>query len=223
MNFDGRNIYLSYFKLEESAYRDRVRFYEEHPMAISSLYFDERIELDIDYLLCLFEVGRYERYLSKADVVLETIIAENIYEFKNQNIFNELLFRKSACFFQLKKYHSAEDFLLQLIRMESKNPLYIGLYTICKRKQPGDTTLNIKALANVSFLLVISITVARIFLIEPFFDQWLEPFLKLRLILFIFGIICIAGLEIYFQLKIHSATGMFSHNILTAIFGKKTK
>ena len=44
MNFDAGNIYLNYFRLDASAYRDKVRFYEENPKAISSLYFDERIE-----------------------------------------------------------------------------------------------------------------------------------------------------------------------------------
>ncbi|MBK7632883.1 MAG: hypothetical protein IPJ13_00360 [Saprospiraceae bacterium] len=62
----------------------------------------------------------------------------------------------------------AEVILKQLIRMENTNPLYIGLYSICKRKQPNDISLTVKAMANASFLLVLSITVARIFLIEPF-------------------------------------------------------
>lgn len=223
MNFDAGNIYLNYFRLEASAYRDKVRFYEENPAAISLLYFDERIEIDIDYLLCLFEVGRYERFLSKIDYVLESIIVENIFEFKNQNIFNELLFRKAACLFQLKKYQKAEDILKQLIRMENTNPLYIGLYSICKRKQPNDSSLTIKAMANASFLLVLGITVARIFLIEPFFDQWLEPFLMLRNVLFIFGLTCVIGLEIGFQYKIYKETGIFSNTVMNKIFGGKVK
>jgi tetratricopeptide (TPR) repeat protein len=223
MNFDASNIYLNYFRLEASAYRDKVKFYEENPSAISLLYFDERIEIDIDYLLCLFEVGRYERFLSKIDQVLESIIVENIFEFKNQNIFNELLFRKAACLFQLKKYQKAEDILKQLIRMENTNPLYIGLYSICKRKQPNDASLTIKAMANASFLLVLGITVARIFLIEPFFDQWLEPFLMLRNVLFIFGLTCVIGLEIGFQYKIYKETGIFSNTVMNKIFGGKVK
>ena len=223
MNFDAGNIYLNYFRLDASAYRDKVRFYEENPKAISSLYFDERIEIDIDYLLCLFEVGRYERFLSKVDIVLESIIVENIFEFKNQNIFNELLFRKAACLFQLKKFLKAEEILKQLIRMESNNPLYIGLFSICKRKQPNDISLTVKAMANASFLLVLSITVARILLIEPFFDDWLEPFLILRGFLFIFGVVCLFGLELSFQNKIYKETGVFTHGLINTIFGKKVK
>jgi len=223
MNFDAGNIYLNYFRLDASAYRDKVRFYEENPKAISSLYFDERIEIDIDYLLCLFEVGRYERFLSKIDIVLESIIVENIFEFKNQNIFNELLFRKAACLFQIKKFQNAKDILKQLIKMDSTNPLYVGLYSICKRKQTNDISLTIKAMANASFLLVLSITIARIFLIEPFFDHWLEPFLILRSFLFIFGLVCLFGLELSFQNKIYKETGVFSHRLMNTIFGKKVK
>ena len=100
---------------------------------------------------------------------------------------------------------------------------YIGLYSICKRKQPNDISLTVKAMANASFLLVLSITVARIFLIEPFFDDWLEPFLILRGFLFIFGVVCLFGLELSFQNKIYKETGVFSHGLINTIFGKKVK
>ncbi len=221
MEYDAHQTYFSYFRLGETAYREKVRFYEENPDAISSLYFDERIEVDIDYVLSLFEIGKYERFLKKIDPLLEVIIFENIFKYKNENIFNELLFRKAACLFQLKNYTKAEEILLQLIRMEKSNTLYIGLYTISRRKHADDFTTTVRAMANASFLLILGITIARIFFIEPFFDTMLEPFLILRNFLFGFSLLCLFGTELIFQYKIYTSTGVFSHKLLNKIFNKR--
>ncbi|MBK8624396.1 MAG: hypothetical protein IPN86_02080 [Saprospiraceae bacterium] len=214
----SNQVYLRYLRLGETAYREKVRFYEENPDAISSLYFEDRLEIDFDYLYCLFEVGRYERFLCKVDPFIELIVVENIYEFRDENIFQELLFRKAACLYQLKQYQKSEVILRQLVRMDRQNPLFIGLYTICTRKIETDIYITIKALAMASFLIVLGITIARIFL-EPFLDIYLAPFLSLRIILFSFGICCLIGLELAFQYKIYKKTGMFSHRLINRIFG----
>jgi tetratricopeptide (TPR) repeat protein len=218
MDTNSNQVYLRYFRLGDTAYREKVRFYEENPDAISSLYFDDRLEIDFDYLYCLFEVGRYERFLSKVDPFIELIVEENIYEFRGENIFQELLFRKAACLYQLKQYPKSEVILKQLVRMDRQNPLFIGLYTICKRKIENDIYITIKALAMAAFLIVLGITIARIFL-EPFLAIYLAPFLVLRIILFSFGTCCLIGLELAFQYKIYKETGMFSHKLLNRIFG----
>jgi len=64
-------IYWQYFGLSASAYREKIRLYEANPDEIAELEFDDRIEIDIDYLFCLFEIGRYDRYISKSDRAIE--------------------------------------------------------------------------------------------------------------------------------------------------------
>jgi tetratricopeptide (TPR) repeat protein len=223
MHFGARNIYLNYFQLGETAYRDKVRFYEENPEAISLLYFDEKLDIDIDYMLCLFEVGRYERFISKVDKMLETIIIENIFEYKNENIFNELLFRKAACQFHLCQYNKSKDILKQLIHIDKNNPLYIGLYAICNRKLHNDSYITSQAVSMAALLLVVGITIARIFLIEPFFDLYLEPFLILRMILLCVAVSIIIGLEAGFQYRIFRETGMFTYSLLNKIYCNKKR
>jgi tetratricopeptide (TPR) repeat protein len=220
MESRSHQIYLRYFGIGDDAWREKVRFYEENAQNLDSMYFDDRIELDMDYLLCLFEVGRYERFLSKTNPVLETIIAENIFTFKGVNIFNELLFRKAACYFQLKQFDKAKNILRQLISLDASNGVYIGLYTICNRKLNNDIYLSIKATAMAAFLIVLGITIARIFL-EPFFDIYLQPFIMLRSILLVYAIACLIGLEMAFQYKIKHETNMYSFWLLNRIFGRK--
>ena len=217
----SHQIYMHYFGIGDDAWRDKVRFYEENTNNLYLMYFDDRIELDMDYLLSLFEIGRYERYQSKIDPILETIIEENIYKFKDINIFNELLFRKAACYFHLNQYEKAKNILRQLIIIDATSNIYIGLYSICNRKLNNDIYLSIKATAMAAFLLVLSISFARIFL-EPFFDVYLQPFVWLRSALLVYAMVCLIGLEVAFQYKIKRETNMFTFRLLNRIFGRGT-
>ena len=169
------HIYWQYFKLGDLAYRDRVKLFEDNPAEISKLIFEDRIEIEIDYLFCLFEIGRYERYVSKVDSLIELVIEENIYDFRGVDIYEELLFRKAACYFQLKQYENSNRILKQLISLNKTNPYYIGLYTISKRKIHKDVYMSIKAIVIVCFMVVLSITLARIIL-EPFLQFYFAPF-----------------------------------------------
>ncbi len=211
-------IYWQYFGLSASAYREKIRLYEDNPDEIAELEFDDRIEIDIDYLFCLFEIGRYDRYISKSDPAIEWVIEENIYKMRGINIFEELIFRKAACYYQLHQYTKASDLLKQLIRMNNENPYFIGLYTICVRKLHNDIYLSIKAMAIACFMIVLGITLARIF-IEPLFQHYFAPFIVLRTALFLGGILLLAGMEVYFQYRIYKETRMFSYQVLNKIFG----
>lgn len=214
----NRSVYLQYFHLGDSAFRDKVRYYEEHPDEISTLHFDERLEIDLDYLFCLFEIGRYERFLSKVDYYIELVITENIIWFKDEDVFQELLFKKAASYFQLNNFEKCKLILKQLIKINPSNPVFIGLYTICKRKTENDIYLTIKAMAIAALLIVIGITLASIIL-EPFLAFYLKPFILLRALLLIFAFGCLIGLEIAFQYKIFRETGMFPHKLLNKVFG----
>ncbi len=215
---NARQTYLQYFRLGDTAFREKVRFYEENPEALSTLYFDEKIDIDMDYLICLFEVGRYERFLKKVDPILEIIIEENIFEFRGENIFNDLLLKKAACYYHTNNYDKANTILKQLIKIAPKHPLAIGLYGICKRKQNNDIATSIKALGIASLLLVVSITIIQILLFEPFFDEYMGPYLLLRKLLIIFSILCFISLEVFFLLLIFKETGRFPIAFLNRFF-----
>ncbi len=215
---NARHTYLQYFRLGDTAFREKVRFYEENPEALSTLYFDEKIDIDMDYLICLFEVGRYERFLEKVDPVIEIIIEENIFEFRNENIFNDLLLKKAACYYHTNQFEKANVILKQLIKIAPKHPLAIGLYGICKRKQNNDLATTIKALGIAALLLVVSISIIQILLFEPFFDEYMAPFLVLRTMLTVFSTLSFVSLEVYFLTSIFKETGRFPIAFLNRLF-----
>lgn len=210
-------IYEGYFRLGDTAYREKVRFFEEHPEDINYLDFDDRIELEMDYLLSLFEIGRYERYLRFVDRVIEEVILENIYTYRDENIFEELLFRKAASLYQLRRYDDSKILLKQLISIDKNNSLYVGLYAMCNRKIHDDKIVTVRATAMASFLIVLGITLANVFL-DPFFDNYMEPFILLRTLLIFYFILSLLSLEILFQYRLYKETGMLSNRLLKKIF-----
>ena len=217
---NSNKIFVQYFNLGETAYREKVRFFEENIRIFDILQFEIKIEIEIDYIFCLFELGKYERYLNKVDVLIETVIKENIFTIDQINVYNELLFKKAACLYQLSRFKESEFILKQLIKMEKENTLYLGLYVVCKRKILKENFLNIKAMAIVSFLTVITITTSQI-LTFPLLENYANTLMLMKIVLFVIGVVIILFLEISFQYLLYRESGMFSYTLMNKIFYKK--
>lgn len=214
----GRRAYFEYFSLEHSAYREKVRYYEENQDKIGLLDPEEKIELDIDYCLCLFEVGRYQRFLQKIDPVIEDIIYENIYEYMSERIYESLLFKKSACYYNLGQYKEAEKILIQLVRLDKNHKEASTLLALCKRKSDKDLFVMFKAMAIVTMFMAISITFARIILIEPFYDQYLAPFIWVRNMLVVAAFFFLTAQEWMINREIFKETGRFASPLINKIY-----
>ncbi len=224
MGISGQiSLYKEYFRLGQNAYREKVRFVEDIQQDLRFIPFDERIEIELDYLLCLFELGRYGRFVQMSDPVIETIIRENIYSFQGQDIYQELLFRKAACLFQLRKLHDSRAILQQLVKMSSGNPLYLGLYLLCQRQLSGELQQFMKAVAVAALLLVVSITVIQLLLIEPLMEPYLQPFTAVRTALLAGALSILAWLELSIHTRIYRETGFFTYTLLNRIFNNSVK
>lgn len=210
-------VYQGYFSLGDTAYREKVRYFEEHPEDIDFLNFDDRIELEMDYMLCLFEIGRYERFLRCVDKVIEEVISENIFSYRDENIFEELLFRKAASLYQMKKFEESKALLKQLIKINPHNTLFLGLYAMCNRQIHDDMIVTVRATAMAAFLIVLGITIARIFL-DPFLDTYMQPFILLRTLLILYIFMSLCALELVFQYRLYKETGMVSSRLIKKIF-----
>jgi len=108
------SFYFNYYRIGQGAYRDKVKYFEDNKDGLSMLDEQQLYDVKIDYLLCLFEIGRYEYFLGKVDEMIEVVIIENIFEYDGINIYNELLFKKSACLYNTNNFSSSEKVLKSL-------------------------------------------------------------------------------------------------------------
>jgi len=107
MNHDelsyDRSILIFFKEINEYSFREKVKFVEENRTEIAALRFQDRIYIELDFLLSLFQIGDYERFLEFVDEQLENVITQNIFTFKNKDIYLQLLQNKALSLFHLRQ------------------------------------------------------------------------------------------------------------------------
>jgi hypothetical protein len=131
-----RTVYLEFLDIHEKAHRHKVKFVQERSQDISLLRDKDRQYIELDFMLSLFEIGDYERYIEHADSMIEMVIDKNIFLFKDYNIFTELLQKKALSLFHTYKDEESLALAKQLktLNKESDIPDYI-IKQILKRKK----------------------------------------------------------------------------------------
>ena len=206
-NQENSDFYFEYHRMGTNAFRDKVRFYESNKNQIHYLTYEERIDVDLDYLLCLFEIGKYHKFLSKADALIEVVIIDNIFVYNGLNIYNDLLFKKAACLYNTGQYKKSEKVLKAILKLDLKNDPARMLYGKCKRKQGRDWYEGTKAIAIVMFISAFAIAVAELFVIKPFYSELLPSFIMLKFTSFILGLLALVGNELYLRYVIGKEIG----------------
>lgn len=114
------DLYFRYYNLGNHAYYDKVKFYETYIKENDNLLYEEKLDLTLDYVLSIFSIGKYYKFLSLVDPIIETIIRDNIHSFNDQDLFQILLFKKAAALYNIKKYEESIIILKQLVKINDK-------------------------------------------------------------------------------------------------------
>ncbi len=116
-----RSILIFYKEINEFSFREKVKFVEENRHEINALRNNDRMYIELDFLLSLFQIGDYERFLQFVDHQLENVIGYNIFTFKNKDIYFQLLQNKALSLFHLRKDQQGLSLALQLKRMSQES------------------------------------------------------------------------------------------------------
>ncbi|MDF1698665.1 MAG: hypothetical protein P1U56_22625 [Saprospiraceae bacterium] len=200
-------FYFEYHRIGTTAFRDKVRYYESNKEQIHYLTYEERIDIDLDYILCLFEIGKYHKFLSKADALIEIVIIDNIFMYNGVNIYNDLLFKKAACLFNTGQYTMSEKVIKAILKLDPENNSARALFGKCKRKQGRDWYESTKAIAVVMFLSAITIALAELLIIKPFYGNLLYAFSFLKITSLSLGVLALVGNEVYLRYVIGKEIG----------------
>jgi len=129
------NLLMDYSKIDKSNYKAKVQFYEERRGKISELLTRDKLELDIDYTFALFELGKYIKCLATLEILIEQVIRENIFKIDGEDVFQSLLFKKSACHYNLGEPKKSMHVLQELIKMNPKDETYQIFFKRCNRNE----------------------------------------------------------------------------------------
>lgn len=168
-------IYLNYFGISENAYSAKIIWYESHVKQIQNLNEKPKTEIELDYTLSLFHVGRYQQYIVQADIMIEKVIEQNIMELNGEDIYQKLLFNKAACYYNTNQFEPSLHILLELCKMDSDNKLYKTFCAKVLRLSSYRKFDRLKGLALGMILVALIIIIVEILLIRTILASYIEP------------------------------------------------
>jgi tetratricopeptide (TPR) repeat protein len=204
------SAYYQYSAIEKNSYRERVRYYESHLKEINVLPFEEFVEVKSDYVFALFELGKYHKFLQHVDEMIETVIIENIFTIDGRNVYEDLLFNKAACKYNLKLYDDAIYICKELIKINPAHKLAQKLYRK-SLKEKGISWYEInKAVAIVFLLSAISVIMVELLVVDPFYEMYSHhvKFFRKGLLTASLGLLlfneCWVRYQCYLHVRLHS-------------------
>lgn len=190
------NLLLDYAKIEKTNYKAKIQFYEERAVRINELLPREKLELDIDYTNALFELGKYVKCEDTLNVLIETVIRDNIFIIEGQDIYQELLFKKAACHFNIGESEQCKHILSELIKMKPQESNYQNFYKRCYRIEHKKTFRWMGGLVVALFLFSASIVPLELLIIKPFYNNYADSVELIRNGL-VLGALILAGTKEY--------------------------
>jgi hypothetical protein len=204
MNKDLQNsiqsskIFTRFKKIPDKAYHDFYYFYQFYLPQISTLGYDEYIEIKFNYIKALFHLDKYHQFYQYSDELISEVLNHQTFEAKFRSIYEQVLFYKAEAFYNENKRQAAQAIYVDLMRLNADNKIYKRklFYLLFQNEQ----IRNRKNVAIVVLFILLSLfcTGISIFVVQPFFAQWVSLIELSRNILFacgILGFIIIQGIQ----------------------------
>ncbi|MEZ4910654.1 MAG: hypothetical protein R2774_07300 [Saprospiraceae bacterium] len=195
-----KGVYLRYFSFDEKAYQEKIQYFESIFDELPYVQFEERIEMQIDYLLCIFEIGLYHKFLRNIDPVIETIIIENMYEYKGEDMYPILLFRKAASLYHIKQFDKAIKILKQLKSIDPKTKIYEEVIILSIKKKMYKTINITNGIIYLNIAMVFGLAIAQLFADHRWIIENHSTLTLIRWILLSVSLAIIIGIEFYIRL-----------------------
>lgn len=206
-------LFQLFHEIGASEYRSVIRFFEDHEEPIQSLLFNEYFEMLVAYSEALFETGSYEKHLETANLAIELSVMNNIKIHKGYNIFQQLLFRKSASHYYLMEYAQAEHILRELIKICPSEDLYSRFLIKVLRKRLPSHVHKTRAISVFLFILSALVICVEILLVRPWFPTYTFGVEMLRNGIFFLGWIVLVGGDGLNYLNMHREVKQFEKEV----------
>jgi len=168
-------LYRNFKSIEVNDYHRLIRFYEQNEDGIRALEFEEYLDCTLCYTNALYEAGDHGKHLVMCDHLLELVIMHNVDHWGGEDLYHELLFKKSASFFHQQAYTKSERILREIIKIYPQDKLAaVYLNRVLLRQRP--VWLYRARAATVAFALLAVVVIAlEIMAVTRFFPELLLP------------------------------------------------
>ena len=207
-----RNLYNQYLYLDDKAYYDKVRFYEQNNLDIQIMRLEDSLWIQNGYLESLYHIGDFRKYVNKSQSFLEKLIDHNISYFQGENPFEEVLHKRATSYYHLQEYDKSIDLAKQLININSARKDTIRVLFFAQRSSHILALKLIKAGIMASLLMAAFLLLFHQIVVANFFANISEWFLSLSMqisiVFFSILIIC----KLYIDIKARLLTNKWVAN-----------
>jgi tetratricopeptide (TPR) repeat protein len=164
------DIYDRFKEIPNRSYHQLIYFVETNQEALDGLPINKRAELQIDFSYALFETGKHEKFLLYVDRGLEMVITHNIYYHKNEDVFQELLFKKAASLYNTGELEESISILKQILRIDPSHKYTFRFLIKCIKQNKRAERLKLRAIFIGFIFLAVCFSSIEILYIQPFYD-----------------------------------------------------
>ena len=173
-------IYYEFAEIDRSEHRTIIQFYEENRGDIDCLEFEEFFELNLIYIQALFEIGAYKEVLKSIDEAIYIVIDQNIREFEGKDIYADLLEKKAASLYNLRRTDEAIHVCRELIRMNKNYFMASLLLKKCLLRKSPKYVGRLRAVSIFSLLITTGCFGLELFVLENWFGSLLPSVIFIR-------------------------------------------
>lgn len=193
-------VYYDYMDIDYNAFQERIRHFEKYKATIVELGYEMRLELSLDYVNALFEVGDYYGYLRHVDQLLETVLMDNLYDLNGVDIYQELLFKKASAYYNTLDHVRATHVYSELIKIDPDNKLYQLAFAKNHSDHERYNSQKTRGLVIALFMLTGCVIGVELLIIRPFYSELVEIFETIRNITFGAGLTILVMKELSIRL-----------------------
>lgn len=194
---DTEALYRQYKEIPGQAFREKISYVDSRREFIDQLAFDYWIDVQLSYTFALFEIGAYDRFLEKADLMIEKVILHNLYYYEHQDVYCELLFRKAASLYNIGDLDKAIKIIDQIIAIDHTHKFAPAFLQKCISLKRRYDRSRIQALGIILLFLGVGFIALELLVFKPFIPQLTATANSVRMGLLIPGIALIIWAELY--------------------------
>ena len=169
-------LYRNFKSIESNDFHGLIRFYEQNEDGIRALDFEEYLDCTLCYTNALFEAANHGKHLVMCDHLLELVIIKNVDTWEGEDLYHQLLFKKSASYYDLQEFAKAERILREIIKIYPKDKLAAVYLNKALLHQKPIWLLRARA-ATVAFALLAVVVIAlEILALPQFYPSLEQPF-----------------------------------------------
>lgn len=196
-----RNLYNQYLYMDDKAYYDKVRFFEQNENDVYNMRLEDSLWIQSGYLDAVFQIGKYKKYCDKSQDILQRLIYHNITNFHDENLYEEVLQKRACAFYNLKDYnrsiHISKELLkINPLRKDTRKILFYAYRSSHKRMLKFIKAAIMASLLSAAFILLFEQIV-----IASFFPEYIVSFLTITAAIFTPIFMLLIGVKVYIDFK----------------------